>query len=263
MGGTVRGYSASNLVSDQGRLGFHEISNSDFDPKGLDAMVVQLLSERGFSAAQLVLGQVVDYLHEMGIDPRTINLGREYTGENLNYPPDDVLREYGIINAGGYSVSPMELDYHSGGIVARKTRSLPLLEQEFFIYCTAGITRAMISYRYKQILTGGRVADVGAPVLETYSPSLVTSHSKWDGIENDDLSSMSVGTQTFGDNTFLHFVPTGNFWNTLISGGTVSVDVGPRMLPNFELTIPSDEHQMTNIAFKNCLTSDFDVTEWN
>ena len=256
MGGVVRGFSGSGDEQHERLVGFHEIRNADFEVQSLDDETARLLSARGFSVAQAVVGKIVQYQRDMGVDARAINLGIGFERDRLNYPTMEELFDLQIFNVAIQKDGKMTIDHHRGGIIARKFTSDALQEREVYFYCDGPSKTARFTFRSNSKDSRARMA---TDLQLTKGPPGIGGFANWTNIELDDLDAMYLGMQVVSGHQFFHFEPSRNFWNSLIRGEEVDLLFGMRSHPGVKVVVSQSERALIDLAFKNCLTGAVDV----
>ncbi len=99
MGGTDRQF---------GKLGFHKYSSGSSLSKILNIDKIDDVEKLSISLSQYISGLLIEYIVEMGVDPRILSFIKNTSSDAIIYPTKEVLEEYNIISRTGLSSWSLE-----------------------------------------------------------------------------------------------------------------------------------------------------------
>ena len=91
-----------------GKLGFHKYSSRSSLSELLNIEEIDHIEKLSMSMSQYVSGLLIEYIVEMGIDPRILSLIKNTSSDEMTYPTDEVLEEYNVISRKGLSSWSLE-----------------------------------------------------------------------------------------------------------------------------------------------------------
>jgi hypothetical protein len=138
LGGKERFVDSPYYPTDPNLLGFHQFfGGPERGTEMLTSDQVAEIKSSTLSVAQAIMGQIVLYAIEMGVDPRIVAFASATPSDDLYYPTPSELDEFSI--ASGEGLRPWFMEPYADGLVtaAKPHRSDSMMEQ-ITAFCRKG-----------------------------------------------------------------------------------------------------------------------------